>query len=138
MRRFLPLLLLAALPACDALRSDGETDSIHVANRTDRPVAAFAVSGDELPLIDPQPAMRAGDFDARRVEVGETARIDEISGYDHGDDVVLFLYARGDTVPAHLSAHHGPDAAPLVQVKRVTAAELRMRGHTVVLRDLRR
>lgn len=137
MRHLLALLLLAALPACDALQSDGAADSIHLANRTDRPVAAFAVSADELPMIDPQPAMRAGDFDARRLETGETRRIDGVSGYDHGDDVVLFLYARTDTVPAHLAAHYGDDAAPLVQLKRVTAAEMRMRGRTVVLRDLR-
>lgn len=137
MRHLLPLLLLAALPACDALRSDGAADSIHLTNRTDRPVAAFAVSADELPMIDPQPAMRAADFDARRVLVGETARIDGISGYDNGDDVVLFLYARTDTVSAHVAAHYGDDAAPLVQLKRVTATELRMRGRTVVLRDLR-
>lgn len=137
MRHALLLLLLAALPACDTLQSDGDGRSLRLTNAADRPVAVFAVSGDELPLIDPQPAMRAVDFDARSVEPGRTVQLDAGLGYDAGDDVVVFVYARGDSLPGHLLAHYGAGAAPLVKVQKVTAAELRMRGYTVVVHDLR-
>ncbi len=129
--------LLAAVAACQSLSPQDPDGPIRLLNRTDRPVAAVAVSRDESALIDPNPALRAGEFEERKVEVGEYARLEQVSGYEPGDDIVVMLYARPDRLPAHLAERYGPGAAPLLKTITVTAAELRERENVVVVRDLR-
>lgn len=136
-RALLLLLALVVLPACGGLLPDRDDRVVHLRNQTDRPLVAFVVSAGNLPLIDPQPAMSAAAFDARRIDVGETARLDDLTEYDSGDDVGVFLYARNGPTPAHLVEQYGADAAPLVAVKVVSAAELQRQSYTVIVRDLR-
>ncbi len=137
MRRSLLLLLLATLAACHPFALEGPLDPIAVLNRADRSLVVFAVSRDVLPLIDPNPALRAEEFDRQKIEVGQQVTLEQISGYDPGDDLVLMLYARPEELPPQVAERYGSGAAVLIQMKTVTAGDLRDQSNTVVIHDLR-
>ena len=126
------------LAACEVLLPERHSDQIRLLNRTDRALVAIAFAKGESALIDPNPALRAEEFETQKVRIGQSVRLEQISGYDPGDDLLIFLYARTDLVPQHIAERYGPDAAPLAKMEAVTARELREQGYLVVIRDLSR
>ena len=89
MNRILPALLGAlAIAGCGSTQENPAP--LTLVNQTPVRLTWFAVVATSL--IDPATTLRATDFQGRVVTPGRSASVQDIYGYDAGDDVLLFLY----------------------------------------------
>lgn len=112
------LLALLFLSGC-ATDPDGEI--LRVINRTPGPVLVLAHSGI---TIEPVPALDPTLYPENVIAPGRTLIVDEITGYEPGQDILLSVYSVRLEVIAHL-----------VESRRVTAVDI-VRNRPVILRDI--
>ena len=112
---------------------------VTLTNRTDRAVSIIAFEEEASQVIDPLPALPAEEFEARKVDVGASKRLEEIPEYEAGDGLFVLAYAKCSCErDSQVIEQWGPDAAPMVHTLRLSAAELAARGYQVDLETLNR
>jgi len=135
-RYILPLLLLMISAGCELLPASTTSERITLTNKADRPLVGLALARDQMQFIHPIPAFRAAEFQKRRLRVGETKTLDQISGFEPGDDLVILIYAEPKQPDPSVNERYGPGAAVWIGELTVTASELKERDNRIVISEL--
>ena len=143
MRYVLLATLALAFAACSLL-PDGDGPAsierinppdIYLVNAAGEPLVYLAVERETSHLIDVAPTITFDEIPETYVRPGEEDLVENIDGYERGDDVTFFLYAIADSTRADTSAAQ-PITAHFTWTRFATHEELLRKDFRVVVDSL--